>query len=95
MSDQACLIRIYDVKFFILHEPLRILDVVLQVADALVYFSLRLSNWFAHFLGHQSGILVFVFCEDLLKIAKFLEAALDARMSLGIFVSEALIGSID
>ena len=95
MSDQACLIRIDDVQFLILHEPLRILHVVLQVADALVYFSLGLSNWFAHFLGHQSGILVFVFREDLLKIAKFLKAALDARMTLCIFVSEALVGSID
>ena len=95
MSNQACLIWIDDVKFLILDKPLRVLNIVFQMADALVYFCLRLRNWLSHLLSHEAGVPVFVFCEDLLQITKFIEAALETGMSLSIFVSEALIRTID
>ena len=65
------------------------------MADTFVDFSLGLRQRFSHFLGHQSGIFVFVFGEDLLQVAQLLESSLDTRVPLRILVAESLIGAIN
>ena len=95
MRNDTRLVRIRDRELFVLNEPLRVVDVVLQVSDALVNLSLRLHNRLSHLLSHEAGVRVLVLREDLLEVAQLFKSASDARVTLGILVAEALIGAVN
>lgn len=72
-----------------------IVNVILQVADALVDLTEGLSDRFAHFLGHQCGILLLSISENVLKISQLFESSIQASLSLEVLVAEALIRSFN
>ena len=82
-------------KVLICQELARIVNVILQVADALVDLAEGLCDGLAHFLGHQCGILLLSFAENVLKISQLFESTIQASLPLEILVAEALIRSLN
>ena len=78
MSNNACLSLIGNIEGLVLKETLRIVDVILEVSDALIDLSFSLKNRLSHLLSHQRGICLLILSKDVLKVSKFLEATLEA-----------------
>ena len=95
MCDDATLGRVKHIELLVLQESLAVLNVPLQVGDALVDFAFRLSHRFAHLLSHEGRISRFVLSEYVLQVAKLLEAALKSRVPLRVLVAETLVGTVN
>ena len=89
MRDKSILFLIEHLKLLILQEPLRVVNVVLHLSDALLNFPLGLGEGLAHFLNNQRRIRLLVLSENLLQYFKLFEAALKLRVASGVLVAEA------
>lgn len=95
VGDSTSLVRVDHVKLFILQESLRVINIILQLDDALVYLGLRLDDGLTHFLSHEASIGLLVLCEYLLKAGKFFKAFLNLSQPLRVHFFEALMGAIN
>ena len=69
MGNYTVLGVVLHLEVLICQELARIVNVILQVADALVDLAEGLRDGLAHFLGHQCGILLLSLAENVLKIS--------------------------
>ncbi len=95
MSDDSRLIGIHYVQLLVSHKALRVVDVVLEVGDAFINFTLRLHNRLSHLLSHQLGVVMFVFPQNVLQVTQFFKSPSKSTMTLSVFVSKPLIGAIE
>ncbi len=95
VSDDSRLIGIHNVELLVSQEALRVVDVVLEVGDAFVDFTLGLHNWLSHLLSHQLGVVMFVFPQNVLQVTQFFKSPSKSTMTLSVFVSEPLIRAIE
>ena len=95
VRDEACLILVDNVELLVLQEPLCVVLVPLHVADALVNLTLSLGQGLAHFLHNKGSVGCLVLLENFLQEAQFLEAALEARVTLRVLVPESLVRPVD
>lgn len=95
MGNYTILGIVLHPQVLICQKLARIVNVILQVADALVDLAEGLSDRLAHFLSHQCGILLLSFAENVLKISQLFESTIQASLSLEVLVAEALIRSFN
>ena len=95
MRDYTVLGVVHHPELLICHKLARIVDVVLQVADALVDLAAGLRDGLAHFLGHECGVFLLSLSQNVLKIAQLFKPAIQASLTLEVLVAEALIRSLN